>query len=164
MQKRNLDNKTLDVIGRRLIEIGSPRSSDIETIISNQRLFDLVSTRIAENGKTPFPKRLSGRDALSFVRRHTIAFAGVALVFIAVIIGAAGLLKSEKTQMAGKVQVPDAVPEVARPDFPPKPVVSKLSAGRAFDRKNQIEKSLAIQAPKRVERKTQTNAPREPEG
>ena len=49
MQKRNLDNKRLDEIGRALIKADSLRPVHVDRIVANSNLFDGVRARIAEN-------------------------------------------------------------------------------------------------------------------
>ena len=151
MKKRDLDNKTLDSIGRKLIERANPRSNDIEKIISNPHLFSSVRNRIAANG-SPSLNEQTDSLALLFIRRNTAAFAvGVLILSIATI--ALRVFRSENTFLAvTKVQVPDVIPEVARPEVPPDPFVGKLSAGRAFDIEIPAEKSVVRTAVKKVER------------
>src|SRR5258706_2012214 len=157
MQKRNLDNKTLDMIGRKLVERGSRRSGDVENIISAPDLFAAVKKRIAVTEASPF--------ALPFFRRNATAFAGVALILVVVVIGATSLLRSEKTFVAvNDIQVPDAIPENARPEVPPNPFVGKLSAGRAFVKETQKETGVTKAVLKKTVRKRQTNTNHEPAG
>src|SRR5438874_326484 len=47
MQKANLDNKTLDIIGQRLVRGATPCSSEIEEMIANPDLFAAIRKRIA---------------------------------------------------------------------------------------------------------------------
>jgi hypothetical protein len=137
MSRRKLQNKELDRVGRQLIENGASRPNDIESIISNPGLFARVQERIAADVHAPAYIRKNNRTFFSFARRYSVAVVGSAMMFIAIIIGAASLFRPENPQIASKkaVQVPEVVPDVARPIVTPfKPVVSKLSAGRASDR------------------------------
>src|SRR5437868_6878028 len=155
MSKRKLNNKTLDAIGRHLIENGSPRSNDVESIISNPRLYSMVKARIAADAHTPVYVIHKNRAILTFARQYSVAVVGAAMVLIAIIIGAASLLRPENPQLASeKIQVPEVVPDVARPIVTPfKPVVSKLSAGRASDHEAPAEKIVARSSIRRTDRK-----------
>src|ERR1700704_4604967 len=127
MSKQNLDNKTIDLIGRRLFDIDGPRSNDIAKIVSNPHLFALVKARIAANEKLPAAELKSERT-LPYILTGAITFAGVAMVLIA--IGVTGLVRPEKGIIAFReVQVPEAIPDVARSETPFKfkPLVNRLS-------------------------------------
>ena len=78
-----------------------------------------------------------------FVRRNAIAFASITVLVVAAI-GALSLLRPERSMVAVKeVKIPDAVPEVARPVFPPKEIeTGKLSAGRAINADFRVEKAV----------------------
>src|SRR5687768_1513497 len=58
MQKRNLDNKRLDEIGRKLIKADSVGPIDVERIVANSGLFDGVRARITKNEAVVRPSRL----------------------------------------------------------------------------------------------------------
>src|SRR5258708_27893682 len=109
MRKTNLDNKTLDLIGKKLVKGGSPRSNDVERIISNPHLFAAVKNQIAANG-TPSLKAQPGGLTLSFFRRNAAPFAGAALILVVGAV-ALGFFRSVNILFAvTKVQVPDAEP------------------------------------------------------
>ncbi len=147
MNKRNLQNSELDLIGRKLIERGSLPSADIEKILSNSNLFSLVNERIAADGKTPAATVFAGSYLFSFVRRNAVAFAGVAVMIVAAI-AAVSLLRTEKDEIAANaVQHPAAVtPVAARPDnLPPQVVGRNLNPGRAQDRDLRYEKAVERQ-------------------
>lgn len=162
MNKRDLNNETLDMIGRKLVEGGGPRSNDIEKMISDSHLFAAVKRTIAANEATT----LKGKTEIlpfAFITRHAAAFAAGLLILV---VGAFAIsfFRSEKTlPVVSKVKVPDAIPEVARPVYPPQGTNGgKLSAGRAFEPAALPIKSLARAASTRVERKEKPPAFREP--
>lgn len=153
------------------MKMGVPSTSDIDKIISNPQLFAMVSERIKkENNRGALPFAATPR--LPFIRRHSFIFASATLVFIAVIVGAAGLLKSKNEDLAAsavkEVTIPAAKPEMARPEVPPDPFVGKLTAGRAPSREIQAEKAVLrtiVRSPGKVEKKIkQPAAVIEPEG
>src|SRR5687767_482820 len=76
MQKRNLDNKRLDDIGRKLIRSDSVRPVDVDKIVANSSLFDGVRARIAQNDAVVVrPTRL--RWNLTAVASTAVAVAAV---------------------------------------------------------------------------------------
>ena len=165
MSKRKLQNNTLDLVGKRLIKTANRGSNEIEKIISNPQLFSLVRARIAANCRGPVSAMRTKRTILFFARQYSMAIAGAAVVFITIIIGATGILRPEKNDIvSAKVQIPEIgrtnfsllVPDVARPDPPDKPIVGKLTAGRASDQPAKIEKLVAKSHPNRSGRKTRT--------
>ncbi|MEP6788507.1 MAG: hypothetical protein ABJB40_08750 [Acidobacteriota bacterium] len=160
MNNRDLNNETLDMIGRKLVEAGSPRSNEIEKVISNPHLFVAIKRTIAadEAASSNFRNR---NVALAFIMRNAAAFAaGVLILFVGAF--ALRIFRSEKT-LPVVSKVPDAIPEVARSVFPPQGMdVGKLSAGRAFEPAIQPIKSLAKTVSTRVERKEKTRAFHEP--
>jgi len=163
MRKTILDNKTLDTIGKKLVESGVTRSSDIERIISKPYLFAAVRERIAVN-ETQSLLAPAGSLAMLFIKRNAASFAGGVLILVVGAV-AVSFFRSENTLVAvTKVKVPDAIPEVARPVFPPQGIDSKLSAGRAFDPEIQPIKSVANVSAKRPGQRQQTNAIHEPAG
>lgn len=125
MSKKKPDNRTLDSLGRKLFENSRLPEHEIDTIISNPRLFDTVCKRIA--GQAEAPKQVSW--ALLPMSLKVAAFPGLVIVAIA----AAGLLKSNgPVQTVGENLVPDKLPENARPVSPPQDKVIELSPGRAI--------------------------------
>lgn len=151
MQKRNLDNKTLDIIGRRLFEGEPMPAGEIDKIVSNPHLFEALKAKIAANELAPAPVTRVGNPALLFVRRNAIAFASITVLVVAAI-GALSLLRPERSMVAVKeVKIPDAVPEVARPVFPPQEIeTGKLSAGRAINADFRVEKAVVNRTRERV--------------
>ncbi len=139
MNNRNVNNKTLDRLTRQLFERPSRATDEIENIVSNAELFTLVKQRIVARPVTKptsrFPLQLG-------------AFAAIAAT-VAIVVGAISLYKPEEYQLTPvqvvSNEVPDAVPEVARPVFPPQEIKSgKLSAGRAA--KTQIRSERVVNA------------------
>jgi hypothetical protein len=149
MQKRNLDNKTLDIIGKRLFESEPMPAVDIDKIVSNTHLFEAVRARITGQ-ELAAP---AGNPVFQFVRRNAAAFASITVLVVAAI-GALSLLRPETKMVAVKeVKIPDAVPEVARPVFPPQETeTGKLSAGRAINADFRVEKPVVNRTSERVAR------------
>lgn len=142
MQKRNLDNKTLDIIGRCLFESEQLPVGDIDKIVSNPHLFESVKARLAANEHAALAAAPT-RTVFQFVRQNAIAFASITVLVVAAI-GALSLLRPERSMVAVKeVKIPDAVPEGARPVFPPQEIeTGKLSAGRAINADFRVEKAV----------------------
>lgn len=131
MDRRKLDNKTLDAIGSNLIKNGASRTVDIEKIASDPLLFAMVRERIAVDAAIS-----SAASRYSFVSliKAGSAVIGASAALIALVFGALSLLKTESGVVAvNTIQIPDTSPVVARPVIPPQGIVSKLSAGRAND-------------------------------
>ena len=128
MPRRKVDNKTVDAIGRKLFERDLLSVDEIDRIIDQPGLFELVNQRIAalEPASTA-----PGRRSWNWIPALAGSFASLAIlaVLAAAVIdrNSVGTTKPAVTY----TQIPDAAPGVARPDDPPKPVVTKLSAGRA---------------------------------
>ena len=165
MNKRNLQNSELDLIGRKLIERGRLPLAEIDKAISNPELFSLINARIAANGKTPVPTGFMVSQGFLFIRRNAVALGGIAVLVIAAF-AAVSLLRSEKDLIAANaVQVPAAMPVAARPDLPPQEVEvgRNPSPGRAQDRDFTYEKAVVRQAPNAIGRKPQRSADIEPE-
>ena len=153
MQKRKLDNKTLDIIGRRLFEGETLPAGEIDKIVSKTHLFESIKARIATNDLATPALAPAGSPVLQFVRRNAIAFASITVLVVAAI-GALSLLRPETTMVAVKeVKIPDAVPEVARPVFPPQETeTGKLSAGRAINADFRVEKAIVSRPRERTVR------------
>ena len=139
MNKRELDNKTLDAIGKKLVYSGRLPASDIDKVVSNPRLFSLINQRIA----SPANRRPS---LFLFIRQQRVAFAGAAILLI-VVLGVASLLRPARTlDTTRELRVPAARPErQAPPVFPPKETeTGKLSAGGApIDNDIRVERAIA---------------------
>ncbi len=129
MFRREHNNQKVDAIGRKLVENDLLSVDEIESIIDKPDLFDQVNRRIAviENGGT----ERAERKAPNWVPAATASFASLAVISVLAfaVIDRIGVNPVETP--VTYVQVPDAVPDVARPDVPPKPIVTKPSAGRA---------------------------------
>ena len=106
MNKRNLQNSELDLIGRKLIEHGGVPPTAIDKIVSNPELFSLVNARITADGRKPSVTITSSSRFFSFIRRNAIAFGGI-VIMVAAAIAAVGLLRSGKDLIAANaVPVP----------------------------------------------------------
>jgi len=151
MQKRKLNNKTLDAIGKKLFEREVLPHSDIDAVVSNPNLFALVVAKIEAEGKAP--QRME--PAIPFFRRNALSFASVAAVVLFTIAAVSFFGPEKRPVVAKVVQIPDAVPEVvARPVFPPQGMnVGKLSAGHAPQDSIRAEKAVVIRRDDRTRRK-----------
>ena len=129
MFRRENKNQAVDAIGRKLVENDLLSVEEIDQIIGNPALFDGINRRIAAiENSVPSAKPRHVGSWVPAAAGSLLSIAIVAAVAMAVIY-------RNDVETARKavpqVQFPVAVPENARPEVPPKPVVSKLSAGRA---------------------------------
>lgn len=132
MFRREFDNKTVDAIGRRLVESDLLSVDEIDRIIDDPGLFDRVSRRIAAIDDTSLAGEVR-RPWIGWLTAAAGSFASLAiLAFITTaVINRNGVVETAKP--TGKVvQVPDAAPDIARSDVPPKTIPTKTSADRAF--------------------------------
>jgi hypothetical protein len=129
MQKRKLDRDKLDAAGRILFRGMRRPGVDIETIIADPGLFDRVRSRIAaDNEKTA--ERRQSLWTVGLMPR--ILAAGAAVTVIAAFIaGVSSWSRNDAPTPVLTKQLPETVPDAARPDNPPKPMFSKLPSGRA---------------------------------
>ncbi len=150
MRKREINNLEIELIGKKLIENDLLPLSEIDRIVANPDLFDLINKRIAAIEK-PLAEIHASRS------RKWIPAAGFSLACLAVL---AVLASSFMTKMdvaehvpaPVSIEVPDAAPDVARSEVPPKPVVAKLSADRAQnldDLEIKVEKAAYRRPPVR---------------
>lgn len=141
MLRGEFDNKAVDAIGRKLVENDLLSVDEIDRIIDRPGLFDQVNRRIAAVESSAAAK--PGRRSRTWIPAAAGSFASLAILAVlatAVIDrNSGGIAKPAITY----IQVPDAAPEVARPDVPPKPMQTKLSAGRA-----QISDDTGVRAEK----------------
>lgn len=86
MKKRNLQNRELDEIGRKLLEAGSLPGDELERIVAAPHLFDAVKMRIKAEQKSDHVSFLSNRTSFSFWNWQgaSAAFAGVVLILLAI--------------------------------------------------------------------------------
>ncbi|CAN5312637.1 hypothetical protein BH20ACI2_BH20ACI2_07320 [soil metagenome] len=139
MLRREHNNQTVDAIGRKLVENDRLSVDEIDRIIGKPDLFDQVNRQIA--AVAIIGAAGQERKVRSWIPAVAASFASLAVLAIlatAVIdqIGV-GTPKPAVTYM----QVPDAAPDVARSEVPPKPVVAKLSADRARKSDSRAEKA-----------------------
>jgi hypothetical protein len=141
MQNRNLNKKALDKIGRHLFESSASASDDIDAIVENPYLFDRVRARIVAD-QNARPAVAIQEPRVRFFGRNAVVLASIA-GFIVAVFGALSLFRPDANLIEVKrVQIPDAVPEVARPEVPPQPFVGKLSAGRASKADFKVENAV----------------------
>src|SRR5688500_5126564 len=126
MFRREFDNKTVDAIGRKLVENDLLSVDEIDRIIGKPDHFEQVNRRIAAVENLPADAR---RRTRSWIPAAVGSFASLAVVAVLAITvidrNSVGPAKPAVTY----IQVPDAAPEVARPDVPPRPIVLEPSAG-----------------------------------
>ena len=127
MLKRTLNNQKIDAIGKKLIKNDLLPLSEIDRIVENPRLFELVSKRIAAN-EAPAAAR-SRSFAWLPVTTASLSFVVVLAVFGSTFVRYLG--EAADAPSMTFIQVPDAGPEVARPEIPPIGTFGKLSQGRA---------------------------------
>jgi hypothetical protein len=125
MLKRKHNNEKIEAIGKKLVENDLLPISEIDRIVANPHLFDLVSKRIAANERSAVPR------SYRWLPAATASLAGVVVLafFGSAIIRYLG--EADGAPSMTFIQVPDAGPEVARPEIPPKGMFGKLSQGRA---------------------------------
>ncbi len=137
MFTRELDKKMLDAIGRKLVESDLLSVDEIDSIIGNPGLFQQVNRRIiaVQNGSGA----RHDQKRRGWVPAAAASFASLAIVAVL----ATAIIERNNVGTAipavTYIQVPDAAPDVARPDVPPKPIVIKPSAGRALTPTARVE-------------------------
>lgn len=153
MQKRNLNKKTFDQIGRKLFESSAIPSHQVDRIVSNLHLFDMVQARIAADTASQLNTQPT-RSIFLYLRQNVFIFATVVVLIVSAF-GAVILFRQEKDLRAvtiNEVKIPDAVPDAARPEVPPQPFVGKLSAGRASKANFRVENAAAIKLRPKIKR------------
>ncbi|MFZ1700177.1 MAG: hypothetical protein WBO10_09980 [Pyrinomonadaceae bacterium] len=161
MNRRKLDNKTLDAIGGQLVKSDAGRRVNIDVVVSNPRLFAMVRERIAADRA----QHESSVTIFSLIKASSAVLAGGAAL-VALVFGTLSLLKTGSEIVAvNTIKIPDASPVVARPVIPPQGIVSKLSAGRANDLEPAAEEPSEMRVEKAVYRTTtrRPSAPRQTE-
>lgn len=155
MKKQNLDNKTLDAIGRNMLKGANMPSTEIDHIVSNPGLFDLVNKRIAAQAEL---QRVEA-GSLSVVKK--IAFAGIpAAALVAAAVSASLITSENPVSEAGIREVPLNLAETARPEIPPQGTTEILSAGRAQKTEIRAQKASKRDTPtRRKGRKPAENVP-----
>ncbi len=136
--RRELDDKTLDAIGKLLVKADAARFPQIERITSDPRLFAGVRARIAAGTEADGPVSAPLWQAL--IRPRSLAFGGFAALLV-LAVGVFSLLESGRGVVAvEQIQFPPIEAEVVRPVFPPQGIeTGKLSAGRATNIRSRVE-------------------------
>lgn len=139
MNKLKIQQSQLDAIGKRLIRSKMIPSADIDAIVSNPLLFSAVAQKIAKNKKT----RPTLQSRFWQTRRFAAVAGSAALMLLTV--GIINFLRSDNLPVVSDLsRIPDAVPENARPVFPPQGTIEgKLSAGRALNIKRRKPAAVA---------------------
>lgn len=127
MDRRHLDNKTLDSIGKRLVKSAAVPDDQLDRVIANPDLFALVVKRVGDISEGP----ASHSALFLFIRQNALAFAGAAILLM-VVVGVASLLRPEKGPSVAKDRRAQQN-VVASPVFPPQEEAKtgKPSAGDA---------------------------------
>lgn len=86
MKKRNLQNKELDEIGRKLLEAGSLPGDELERIVAAPHLFDAIKARVKAGQERDAESFVSNRAGFSFLswQGAGAAFAGLVVVVLAI--------------------------------------------------------------------------------
>jgi hypothetical protein len=130
MERKKLDNKMLDSIGKRLVRSSAVAEADLDRVIADPELFSLILKRAAGQAEDP----VQHSALFLFVRKNALAFAGAAILLM-VVVGVASLLRPDKAPGVTKDQRAPAKQQevVASPVFPPQeePKTGKPSAGDA---------------------------------
>lgn len=136
-RKRNIDNKTLDAIGRTAVRSSGIRVTELERVVSGPELYSLICKRIASGETTE--RSWFG----SHVRQHVFAAAGAAILLMFVV-GVAVLLRpAGSAPTLPQARGPARAPVVAPPVFPPQGTNDgKLSAGGVTDHPVTAEKAV----------------------
>jgi hypothetical protein len=152
MNKRKLDNDSLDLIGKRLIRSGSVPPDTIDRIVSDPELFSRVRMRIADDRQIPANARL-------YPVFRNIAAGFACVVVIAVL--AITVIKLNQTPVltvANVVLAPAEMPVEARPNhLPPLRAGSNPTLGRAFDRETGPQTPAVRNASYAVPRRRQSS-------
>jgi len=137
MRNGRINKKTLDEIGKRLFESEATKADEIDTIVSNSRLFDAIKVRIAAEQMAA--SGVQNRP-VHYFGRTSVILSGLS-VFIIAVMAAVSLYRPETNLTAvNEVKIPDAVPGIARSVFPPQEIeTGKLSADRALKADYRIE-------------------------
>lgn len=146
--KRKIDNKTLDLIAKRLCTPPAAAGTDqIEKIVANPDLFSGVMKKVA-NSEKPSKARVS----ILTPWKAASAVGSFAVVALAILWGVryqqppsytADNAKRPAASAATYSKNPDiADPGVARSENPPQPISGKLSAGRATKDSFKIERAV----------------------
>jgi hypothetical protein len=126
MRDRNLQNKTLDTIGRKLIASAMLRDGEIEEIAVKPDLFQNVRTQIRSN-QNAAPEAWGFSSFL----KYRLVFGSVfAAVFC---LGIIGFYLEQRTAdfVSYSIRVPEPKPDKARPEITPQVIVKGFTAGRA---------------------------------
>lgn len=128
MQKRKIDNATLDAIGKRLIKQAFDRGPDLETMVADPYLFARVKARI--NADHDESNVVVSPLATIFSLRAAVVGV-VAAVLVVAAVGLSFLGSRDQTVANSKFQIPPQQTEVARQLDPPQVNMGTLSQSRA---------------------------------
>ncbi len=139
MFRREHNNQTVDTIGRKLVQNDLLSVDEIDMIIGKPGLFDQVNRRIADVGNGAVRQE---RVVRGWIPAAAVSFASLAVLAILATAVIDKIDVGTAKPAVTYIQVPDAAPDVARSEVPPKPDVAKLTADRAPRSDVRVEKAL----------------------
>jgi hypothetical protein len=132
MKRQNYDNKTLDMIGKKLIEASRRRSVDIDVVIGNDKLFDGILARINEDAAE------QGRFFLFGAKRLALLGSLATMLFVGAV--AFSIYKPASNSIAAiRPQDRVAEPDISPVGPPPVAIDGNLSAGLSFLAENTAD-------------------------
>ncbi len=118
MNKRNLQNKELDHIGRKLLDAAKVRSEEIEQIVGSPMLFDAVKARIETERRNGNLKNVSGGWANLQIWNWQRASAMALPLFIVGVISLIVFSKFKPQQQTEQAAAPEIKSKIAQIEVP----------------------------------------------
>ncbi len=163
MKRPELDNKTLDALGKQLICRSTPKSAELDNLISDPRLFEGVLAKIGSGVQGSSTKRSTASPIFSFFSTNVVRLS-CAFVIVAIAVESTTLLNKTKPMVTAlALQFPETIPAIARPVSPPK-FSYELSPGRATFSDIRAEETDAKHIVKTVYRQPKPNTTFESDG
>jgi len=147
MQKRKLQNRDLDAIGRNLIRSsGSMRKDEIEKIAAAPHLFGDVNARIDSALSS---QQISRSGFAILIRRNATVFATGIIVVLGLTVFGLYIARPRTEHAAIKDRIPEAIPDFARPYIAPQVIdVNGITEGRAKYDRPVAERAVLRQRPR----------------
>jgi hypothetical protein len=143
MRKKTVNNKTLDAVGRSLIEGGKISDPEIDDIILAPELYSKIRARIGSG------RQIVKRPRFALLSPWTGAAFGSALLALAGIIGFAYLAeRGPAAHGALASEISETMPVPTRPAPPPEPAAMNEPTDRAPESKTRVER-VAVPRPRR---------------
>lgn len=142
MGKGNIDNSTLDQIGKTLVRRAYDRSPEIERIVSDPHLFARVRARINNAAETstvavsPFTRVFGLRSAVAACASAAVIAAAVTFSFLS---------SKEGTFADNTMDIPPQQADVARPLDPHRVNIGELSLSRATTFETPRTEKIAVE-------------------